>query len=1038
MRVAVLAFVVFSSAVYADLNDPPPRAALITVSAPDANGDVSITGASGSVTPQSTVVCLTMDTGHYAAVTSTSAGAFSVPKLYAPEGTYVLVKVDPNARPFDEHGFGLVQMAGTILRVPGDPARFTGVSVVPASLTVPWRFDGTVTFTPPGPMIVRGTIIIDSPVADMATITVMPRLLIERLTLADGSHMLPQSSFASAFVTPTGFPIERTPWPMWSSQAQPVTLQRTAPGRAEGTIEVRLTPPALGDGLYRPVLWPDITGVPADVQPARPMLFDLKAVDRASRKTGKNSIAGPLIRIGAPAPPRMNWMLLANDLSEGTRGVRAIEDRRRFGFAPRVATQSEMLVVPRGRYRIEPFAPGMSLGDREVPSAPSIPFRFPSGSLRAEVTHPDGRVIAIAPLPFVQSRSINLTTPGGFALDSGGGYPHDPYQLSTMDSSFELAFETFGKYVIRLEGFIDDVWGNRWSGSGTYEVMVARPLVLDTTVLPGTPFEVGDVLSGDVQLIPPVAADVDVTVELDGVVQTLRGRANRFGRFHIAGVPWTKAGEYRVDVTATYRDENGELWAGARTWGSVVAPRDAPLVAHGNRGIDDMQEPRPIWFRRTTPTGSGHIQIPFLGGDVMWETDDDAAIPHITWDDPGKLLASVIARLGLTPRRYDEGWMPPVLASTRGVEPHLAPEAVDFVSYAYRSVQRPLVRVREIVGEESGIAGYYWRFNSAYGGQRGVGCYGDLPNDFKFQFGGLVVRGAAVGTPQYAIYGSLFVLVPQNDPAGGSRVFPPFRGNGGGPDGGPLFRLKGQEVDLFFHPTGIRPGSIVHRGEIVSLAGYSAPTLPSKITAVFTSPSGETHTIGGQANLIGWFHDPRQDFVAGESGVWKAKVAILFDGATSAGQVTAPYPAGNVLGSREGQFYFYVVDNTSPALAVDDMAPTVRPADGPITFRVRPPAGLKDVQLTYTVTMPGFILEEGATTSTRYTYDSQKLALTFPNLDLTDGDNRAGVDTITISLLASGTDASGKRQHLARQVVIQGEEIQMPAQMPRPKRRSSR
>ena len=109
------------------------------------------------------------------------------------------------------------------------------------------------------------------------------------------------------------------------------------------------------------------------------------------------------------------------------------------------------------------------------------------------------------------------------------------------------------------------------------------------------------------------------------------------------------------------------------------------------------------------------------------------------------------------------------------------------------------------------------------------------------------------------------------------------------------------------------------------------PELPSKIEVVFTSPSGLTRTVRGQANAIGWFHDPRHDFAAGESGVWKAKMKLLFDGHTSAGQVTEPFPTGDVLGSRDGEFFFYVVDGDAPQLTVSANAgSTVRPADGPV------------------------------------------------------------------------------------------------------------
>jgi len=104
--------------------------------------------------------------------------------------------------------------------------------------------------------------------------------------------------------------------------------------------------------------------------------------------------------------------------------------------------------------------------------------------------------------------------------------------------------------------------------------------------------------------------------------------------------------------------------------------------------------------------------------------------------------------------------------------------------------------------------------------------------------------------------------------------------------------------------------------------------------------------------------------------------------------------------------------------------------DGPITFTVAPPPAPHDVQLTYTTTMPGFILEEGTTSALTYTYDAPRLAIDFPNLDLIDHDQAGGAGVITISLLLSGTDAAGKRQHAARTIVIAGEELQMPAQPP--------
>jgi len=161
-------------------------------------------------------------------------------------------------------------------------------------------------------------------------------------------------------------------------------------------------------------------------------------------------------------------------------------------------------------------------------------------------------------------------------------------------------------------------------------------------------------------------------------------------------------------------------------------------------------------------------------------------------------------------------------------------------------------------------------------------------------------------------------------------------------------------------------------------------------------------------------------------------VRIVFDGATSAGQVTAPFPSGDVLGSREGELYFYVVRGDAAPLALAGLPPFVRPAEEPVRFFVTSPPGLTDLLLTYTTTMPGFVLEEGTTGVMAYTYDANRLAQDFPNLDLMDADGFAGADTITISLLVSGTDAAGKRQHFARQIVIQGEELQITDQTASP------
>jgi hypothetical protein len=421
------------------------------------------------------------------------------------------------------------------------------------------------------------------------------------------------------------------------------------------------------------------------------------------------------------------------------------------------------------------------------------------------------------------------------------------------------------------------------------------------------------------------------------------------------------------------------------------------------------------------------VPFPFSSGDVAWQERDDSAVPAITFQDLGGPATPVLSNRPGFREDWNAGEVGLRIFRNDGEAAHLDPSRVGAWLYAYTSVQRPLVRVREEIFDRF-PSGAYWRFNEQYGAQAGVGREGDGTNDFKFQFGGIVMRGPLFAAPVYAIYGSLFVLVPLRDadPGGGTRTFPPFQGNPGGASGGPLFRLKGKDIDLFLHPTGVRPGSVLTRGETAAFAGYVAPPLDgAKVSILVTAPSGATRTISGRTNRIGWFYDPAQDFAVNESGVWRANVTTTFDGITSSGQVQPPYPTGDIPGSRNGESYFYVVEPGSRTL---DVALSKRhlqfgPPLGPfehVTLTVTPPADLTNTELHYTTTTPGFVLEEGSTTSMSYTFDLQKLAPDFPNLDRDSNGTLA--DVITITLVVSGTDFSGVRRHRARQVsVVHGE-----------------
>jgi hypothetical protein len=672
------------------------------------------------------------------------------------------------------------------------------------------------------------------------------------------------------------------------------------------------------------------------------------------------------------------------------------------------------------------------------------------------VHRPDGAVDDLGAAPFLQMESRFPLTRGDLRIALGTAQFPAINELSSLDPRFEYHFAQQGKYLVEMSGTIRDVWGRTYEGGGSYEVIAGRMLDIDGGVLVGTPFEDGDVFAASAVLTPPLPAEVEFRIRRfpssGGIEErTVRTLANRFGYAAAEGIALKGEGEFRVDVRATHVAEDGTYWAGEVSWGSVVASSSGLIETRGRRGFQEAPQVGQPWFRFTDDgqQPGDHVMFPFSSGDVMWMEDSDrfsglADSPAASLQDLTGVFAPRVRErfhrfqpvLG-SPVPFDEreatSELPLFCSGERTMLDWGPPEQW---GYTYFYAVRPSIRVREMVTEDYTPAAY-WRFRDNYHFQPGNGINGDLPNDFKFQFSGTVWRDETDGFRHYGAYASLFVLIPERDPAQG-RIMPPFRGNGGGPDGGPLFTLKGKEIDLFFHPTAVRPGTIVHRGERVSFAGYSAPTLPSKVEIVVTAPSGRTRVIRGQASSVGYFHDPTQDFTADESGVWTAKARIVFDGQTSAGPVTEPYPSGDILGSRAGEFFFYVVDANTPRLEIGSTPRFVRPADGPINFSIVPPPGLSDLRLTYTIAMPGFILEEGTKTAMTVTYDAPKLARDFPNLDLHDADGHAGMDPITISFLVGGTDSGGVRRHFARQIVIQGEELQIPRQDPRPKRRAAR
>jgi hypothetical protein len=1055
---------------------PPPVAAKISVSAADGEGMATITGAAGAADSLAAVAVANLLTNQMSVVVSRPDGGFTV-RLFAPPGSVLEIKHDPTGR-FIAATAGPNNVfegaAGTIVQVPAPPGTFATMQLIGIAggnqfqaptlaavfgnedrfiLRISGALSSKRDYSPGDTFSLSGTLALyGSPLPDPPALTLRANLLLARYFDAAGKERRLDNDFVTGVLTPTGLPLG------YSAQMMPInagssrlgTLAR-AGNHLEATYSDTATlPKDLPPGVYRVViaLFADGLAAPARSFDAPATLFTISEFRPA---------ALPTIRVGQPKPPKLAWALLLDDFSNGSRGAVAEEDRAVFGIASHVITNNDTFILPRVeersgaaiRYRLEPFAPMLSrsAGNGTLAEVPHVPLKFPSGSLQVRVTKPDGTIDDLGAAPFAQALLRTPVTRALSTMNDTSFHVSDFLQLTTLDPRFDYEFRQYGRHVVTMTGSIEDLDGNIYQGGGNYEVFVARPLDLDAAVLPGTPFQVGDAFSPMVTIQPGVAADVEVRVQLlpgsnaaAAIRQTFTGRANRFGAF----IPrqafgMTAAGEYRVDVVARYTDADGSLWMGAETLGGIVETPGSPLLAHGRRGFDLSDRIQDTWFHvPQARTGGDHVMFPFNTGDIMWMTKFDPAadIPKITVQDPvGPFSARVLARSRSGPRRWEQPWTIetrltageiPLFSSVAAGKPQIEPENVDQWGYFYSAANRPGVHVRELVsGDQSGSG--YWRFTGdTYGLQLGTGIGGDLPNDFKFQFGGAVYRDESDGFRWYGGYASLFVMLPFEDRDG--RVFPPFQGNGGGPSGGPILKLKGKDVDLFFHLTGVRPGTILERGSIAAFTGYAAPTLATKVDIRVISPSGVERRIAAPTNRFGWFCQPASNFLLEESGVWRVVVKATNDGTTSAGRLQPPYPTGDVLGSRDGEFNFYVVDAASPAAAVDVPASSY-PDIIAAPLRISSPFGDR---LTYTVTAAGYIIEEGSTPLMAYSYDLGNLALTFPHLDRFDQDGHFASDTVTISLVVDSVGAHGERVYRARQLTLQGEQLLAPAQTAQP------
>jgi len=476
-----------------------------------------------------------------------------------------------------------------------------------------------------------------------------------------------------------------------------------------------------------------------------------------------------------------------------------------------------------------------------------------------------------------------------------------------------------------------------------------------------------------------------------------------------------------------------------------VAGGSSPFVAHGGRGLANADTPyRPAWFTAATLADqddeNAQFYAPYHNGDVLWLRDGQASAiqPVLDVQDTIGAYADWLSdnHPDYTNSHGDDmaelaaiDALPAVTLGGATAENDvvaLDPSSAANTAYTYLSYVTPAVTARQVVvGREPVGDDLLLDMDDPLLGQIGAGADGLRPGDTFFLFGGAVVRNAPLNLQGAAAYGALGVVIGEGDERG-ARVFPPYRGAAGGPDGGPLFEENEIPVDMFFQPTGAQPGDVLRVGDTLTITGQVGPPLASDVNVTITTPSGAVEQFTGTANTVGSYYNPANDITVDQPGVWTVRVDVAHQGASSAGQdIDPPLPSGTQ------EYNVYVVPAGNERLPWEDDAETVAAfsAGFPRNFTFTVPSGWTEVRAYLTVSLPGAVVTDGEVpvqgTALRYQLNPTTINGSFPFYEGQDGrlDGAASSDPVRLTFVFTGLNAEGTFDVLARQVTVRHDRL---------------
>jgi hypothetical protein len=397
----------------------------------------------------------------------------------------------------------------------------------------------------------------------------------------------------------------------------------------------------------------------------------------------------------------------------------------------------------------------------------------------------------------------------------------------------------YGRYTVKVSGWWEDKWGNRYNGGGTYHFWVAKRMTMATATFQGFAYPVGTKYGRDIAFAPAVPAEVEVMASLyvnsdTSNVKTIQfnGTASPGGIYGVAQgaqqLLLDSPGEYHAKIFAKYTDQAGHLWVCAMRHAGVVYPTNSAITARGkklaigNTFVDRGETHFEGWIESPDISHLVHINYPFQSGDVLLiasdQQDANKIIPTLTWESVANPAPydTGLATIGATNLK---------ITTSNGYSPHLFPEYITDWNYYYAGAPRPGFMSRFLISEDGARAPYWPVCPNSFGGQINASNNGDLPGDIYRLIGG-IVRRQQWAEPAYAGYlSSGFLLLRGTN---NNRII-----SAGADD---LNGSYGQQSRFFL--VGTRPGMVYETGTSFTPAAQIDPILPAVVNYTLTYPDG--------------------------------------------------------------------------------------------------------------------------------------------------------------------------------------------------------